>query len=285
MATQVAVVATLDDVRASLSSFSSGASRHPERVRNLLSTTTFWVHDAAAGQFGPSKFVGLKDVTFQQYEAALVDLPRGFDGHRTWRAISRAVGDAFRPSRDLTAQLQRWADRLLGAGAVEGIDTGKWKFLSIAEEPAVRRTTNPDWTRDELIIALDLYMRLGRRVADDSHPDVIAVSDLLNSLPIHDDRPDAGRFRNPKRQRQQHQDRELGRAARHLASVAVPRRRPDLAQRVLNVIGLGVGRLSCPMVESAPPLPHPGSNSMREAYDLPIRPLVRGRRGVARHDP
>jgi 5-methylcytosine-specific restriction enzyme A len=56
---------------------------------------------------------------------------------------------------------------------------------------------NPPWHRDELILALDLYERLGRRVADDKHRDVVALSELLNTLPIHAGRRDATRFRNP----------------------------------------------------------------------------------------
>ena len=55
---------------------------------------------------------------------------------------------------------------------------------------------NPPWHRDELILALDLYERLGRTVADDKHPEVIALSPVLNILPIHSGRPDATRFRN-----------------------------------------------------------------------------------------
>jgi hypothetical protein len=55
---------------------------------------------------------------------------------------------------------------------------------------------NPAWHRDELILALDLYQRLGRRVADDRHPDVVSLSELLNKLPIQSQRPDATRFRN-----------------------------------------------------------------------------------------
>jgi hypothetical protein len=31
------------------------------------------------------------------------------------------------------------------------------------------RQRNPDWQRDELILALDLYLRLGRRVPDDEN--------------------------------------------------------------------------------------------------------------------
>lgn len=54
---------------------------------------------------------------------------------------------------------------------------------------------NPTWARDEVIIALDLYLRRGQ--LDDGHPEVIEVSEILNSLPIHTDRPDREHFRNP----------------------------------------------------------------------------------------
>ena len=53
---------------------------------------------------------------------------------------------------------------------------------------------NPPWARDELIIALDLYLRHHATSADD--PEVVSVSELLNALPIHTERDDAERFRN-----------------------------------------------------------------------------------------
>jgi len=54
---------------------------------------------------------------------------------------------------------------------------------------------NPDWAEDELILALDLYLRDGS--IDDRDTRVIELSELLNSLPIHTTRPDVERFRNP----------------------------------------------------------------------------------------
>jgi 5-methylcytosine-specific restriction protein A len=54
---------------------------------------------------------------------------------------------------------------------------------------------NPPWERDELILALDLYLRVG--LVDDSDPRVIELSELLNRLPLHPLHPDPGRFRNP----------------------------------------------------------------------------------------
>jgi 5-methylcytosine-specific restriction protein A len=61
---------------------------------------------------------------------------------------------------------------------------------------------NPPWERDELILALDLYFahrRKGHAVTkmDVDHPDILALSALLNALPIHSDRPEPQLFRNP----------------------------------------------------------------------------------------
>lgn len=57
---------------------------------------------------------------------------------------------------------------------------------------------NPPWSRDELILAPDLYLRrrpISRVSKDD--PDVLDLSRTLNALPIHTNRPDVERFRNP----------------------------------------------------------------------------------------
>jgi 5-methylcytosine-specific restriction protein A len=53
---------------------------------------------------------------------------------------------------------------------------------------------NPPWERDELILALDLYLEAG--LIDHADPRVLRLSELLNRLPLH---PVGGddRFRNP----------------------------------------------------------------------------------------
>lgn len=53
-------------------------------------------------------------------------------------------------------------------------------------------TRNPTWSREELILALDLYLRGG--FLDDRHPDVIELSELLNRLAATAPTPT---FRNP----------------------------------------------------------------------------------------
>ncbi len=56
---------------------------------------------------------------------------------------------------------------------------------------------NPNWARDEVILALDLYFRVNPLTTTESNPEIVALSELLNKLPIHTDRPDIEKFRNP----------------------------------------------------------------------------------------
>ena len=54
---------------------------------------------------------------------------------------------------------------------------------------------NPPWTRDEVILALELYQQEG--AVRDDHPKVVALSQLLNSLPVHSAGLRDQTFRNP----------------------------------------------------------------------------------------
>ena len=56
---------------------------------------------------------------------------------------------------------------------------------------------NPKWTRDELILALDLYFRCPPTKTSKDNPEIVRLSDLLNSLPIHPQKTDYNKFRNP----------------------------------------------------------------------------------------
>ena len=67
--------------------------------------------------------------------------------------------------------------------------------FTVAEVEPTKPRRNPNWTRDELILALDLYLREG--YLDDTHPSVIELSEVLNTLPIHDRAEHEGTFRNP----------------------------------------------------------------------------------------
>jgi 5-methylcytosine-specific restriction protein A len=56
---------------------------------------------------------------------------------------------------------------------------------------------NPPWHRDEIILALDLYFDKNLGPMSPGNPKIIALSELLNRLPIFDIKPDQQTFRNP----------------------------------------------------------------------------------------
>jgi len=56
---------------------------------------------------------------------------------------------------------------------------------------------NPKWTRDELILSLDLYFRYPPTKISKTHKEVIRLSEILNSLPIHPKNTEYEKFRNP----------------------------------------------------------------------------------------
>lgn len=56
---------------------------------------------------------------------------------------------------------------------------------------------NPNWTREELILALDLYFKVNPLHTSEKTPEIIELSRILNILPIHKVKPDPDRFRNP----------------------------------------------------------------------------------------
>src|SRR5713226_9829075 len=58
-----------------------------------------------------------------------------------------------------------------------------------------KRRRNPPWNYDELVLAMDLYVRRGLPYAAD--PEVIELSGLLNRLRLDEDEGSSHTFRNP----------------------------------------------------------------------------------------
>jgi 5-methylcytosine-specific restriction enzyme A len=72
------------------------------------------------------------------------------------------------------------------------------QWAAITEQLPTRAAgRNPPWARDEIILALDLYLRRRPSIPGADDPEVVELSTFLNRLPIHTVRPDLERFRNP----------------------------------------------------------------------------------------
>lgn len=66
----------------------------------------------------------------------------------------------------------------------------------LVEDKRPSSVSNPDWTRDELILALDLYFREPSARGNKTHPACRELSGFLNDLPIHGITPHSVTFRN-----------------------------------------------------------------------------------------
>jgi len=56
---------------------------------------------------------------------------------------------------------------------------------------------NPRWTRDEIILALDLFFKVNPLHTSEKHPNIVALSELLNKFPSNTNKETDERYRNP----------------------------------------------------------------------------------------
>lgn len=56
---------------------------------------------------------------------------------------------------------------------------------------------NPNWTKDETILALDLYLDFNGKIPDAKHPRIQELSSLLRQMPLHPLEVRKNSFRNP----------------------------------------------------------------------------------------
>lgn len=79
------------------------------------------------------------------------------------------------------------------AEALENMVVGRTPVFDQKRTPP---NINPNWTRDELILALDLYFREPSARKNSAHSECIRLSETLNALPIHHGKALAPTFRN-----------------------------------------------------------------------------------------
>jgi hypothetical protein len=128
------LVKNKNDVLISLHNFNREAKNNLDLTPELLIRTTYWVYDLTSNTFGPNKFVGHKNMTFEKYESALegnfVGL-RYFNGGKAKKAIEGILGH-YRPDYRLAVQLINWAESITHRGVVGGVTVQKWMFNYIS---------------------------------------------------------------------------------------------------------------------------------------------------------
>jgi len=80
--------------------------------------------------------------------------------------------------------------------AASELETRWEEHLRTLTDPATKPKKNPPWQRDELILALDLYVQYAGKPPWRTHHDIVELSRVLNALPIHKERGNNRTFRN-----------------------------------------------------------------------------------------
>jgi len=121
------------EIRQSLLNFNAGPGIDKNRRETLLRQTSYWVFDGKSQTFGPSKFVGFVDMTFPIYEDGIKgrwEIKR-FYGGGTKKAIERALNKKFARDPKLSVDLEDWGTRISHEKVFNGVDHGKWQFITL----------------------------------------------------------------------------------------------------------------------------------------------------------
>jgi len=120
----------------------------------------------------PNEFGGWKvDVRYDELitPPLLSDEIKGIQSLKTFKPLLGQQGTNFRIPNEIASEIEKRISTRLRNGSDN------------ASSHRVGRP--PAWVRDELILALNLYLQFGR--LDDTDPKVIELSELLRSLPLH----------------------------------------------------------------------------------------------------
>jgi hypothetical protein len=130
--TKLALVDNPREIATSHLNFIREAAREKKVAKDLIRRTHYWVYDSATKTFSPSKFSGYVGMDFQRYNAAREGNSIGikFDSGVTQQAITKVLGD-YQPDRAFARELQQWVRSIFGEDALEGIDSGKWRFVCL----------------------------------------------------------------------------------------------------------------------------------------------------------
>jgi hypothetical protein len=153
---QLEFVRSVEDIRTSIGNFVSNNAGNPDVTKGLIAGT-FWVYDPAMESFGPSKFVGFRNMNFHHYEIARSGGSEGarFDGHATRMAIERVLSRSYLPDTKLAEALKFWAASAVPdqANILAGVDTSKWQFISLPTGHQAQQ-----WTEEEIGYTVAAYM-------------------------------------------------------------------------------------------------------------------------------
>jgi hypothetical protein len=149
----IGLVQGKEALRSSIAQFQTMAENNPSLARELIRQSSYFVYDPIQQQYGPSKFIawtGINEALYLKARESKEGLAgTRFCGHITREHISTMLGRPYIPVPQENPFFIQWAENLLGADVLKGINPNNWKFLSIdgplqhdIEEIAVQQEVN-----------------------------------------------------------------------------------------------------------------------------------------------
>ena len=148
-------VTTADEIRENVRRFSHPSTADRDFAAEVVGETTYWVVDDDENGFGPTKFVGIKGMTFAGYgrlraESRLRRVP-GFSGGttgETGKAIKKVLGAESQEASELRKRLSEWCIERFGQVTIKS----PTQFVRL---PAIGRTENKQSRPGETIEPTD----------------------------------------------------------------------------------------------------------------------------------
>jgi hypothetical protein len=181
------LVTTPEEIRENVYRFNHPSAVDRGRAQMLLSETKYWVADEEENCFGPTKFVGIKDMTFSLYEKLREESnrrPSRFTGGKKGtigKAIMKVLNSEFTKSPELHALLSEWSKSKFGSDAIKA----KTEFIRL--RMGERKLPEPKRPTDKSappVIAIPSRARELVELFEDAYPRCTREQ-LLQIVPHH----------------------------------------------------------------------------------------------------
>jgi hypothetical protein len=124
-------VKRINDIKGFLNNFYRDIQDNVDIARMLFTHTTYWIYSTETCVFGPSKFVGFKNMTFSIYKNARNNnCGARFNGRETRLAIESILGN-YKPNDKLKLELYDWGSSLIDPYIFSKTNIEKWVFCSL----------------------------------------------------------------------------------------------------------------------------------------------------------
>lgn len=188
---------SISSIRRNLNTYNNQSQRHPLRALKIVRQTTYWVFDPGSGLFGPSKFLGYREMDFDRYEKALTGTGGGarFNGALARTNIESILDTTFSPCSKTRDLLVSWIKDRIGEDQKPKFNTKNWKFakLPLSKQfwaamsnpnvykitEALKKKTRGDWLIKQAHVRRGDRLLIWKAKGSDKDRGIVALAEVV----------------------------------------------------------------------------------------------------------